>query len=62
VGEPIRRGILAEHWAGQIIEVATHSAYTVDSWFYEFGMPAIVMPLADWKSGRRPPGIMAGFR
>ena len=59
---PVRRGFFAEHWAGQIIETATRTTYTVDSWFYDFGMPAIVMALDDWRSGRRPPGIMAGFR
>jgi len=62
VGEPVKRGIFAEHWAATITEKAAPAVYTVDSWFYDFGMPAIVMGLSDWRAGRRPPGIMAGFR
>jgi hypothetical protein len=62
VNAPIRRGFFAEHWAGMITELSSGANFTVDSWFYEFGMPAVVMPLPDWKDGRRPPGIMAGFR
>ncbi|MDB5807594.1 MAG: hypothetical protein JWN73_4916 [Betaproteobacteria bacterium] len=62
VGEPVKRGIFAEHWAAQIVEQKSRAVYTVDSWFYDFGMPAIVMSIFDWRAGRRPPGIMAGFR
>jgi len=62
VGEPVKRGIIAEHWAATIVEPKSQAVYTVDSWFYDFGMPAIVMDLSDWQAGRRPPGIMAGFR
>jgi hypothetical protein len=59
---PARRGVFAQHWAAVLVERETGEAFTVDSWFYEFGTPAVVMPLADWKAGRRPPGIIAGFR
>lgn len=62
VGEPVRRGIFAEHWAAQLRERGANGVYTVDSWYYEFGMPAIVMSLADWRRGIRPPGISMGFR
>jgi len=62
VSVPVQRGIIAQHWAAQIVEQKSRAVYTVDSWFYDFGMPAIVMSLADWRAGRRPPGIMAGFR
>lgn len=62
VGEPVKRGIFAEHWAAQLRERGGNGVYTVDSWFYEFGMPAIVMSMADWRRGIRPPGISMGFR
>ena len=62
VATPVQRGIIAQHWAAQIVEPKSQAVYAVDSWYYDFGMPAIVMTLADWRTGRRPPGIMAGFR
>jgi len=62
VGEPVRRGIFFEHWAAQLRERGASGVHTVDSWFYEFGMPAVVMSLKDWQGGLRPPGITAGFR
>jgi len=62
VGLMVKRGFFAEHWAGLITEHASGARYTVDTWFYEFGMPAVVMSLPDWQGGLRPPGIMAGFR
>lgn len=61
VGAPVRRGFVAEHWAATLVE-HNGKSYTVDSWFYDFGTPAIVMSLEDWRAGHRPPGIMAGFR
>jgi len=62
VGEPVKRGFFAEHWAAQLRERGASGVHTVDTWFYEFGMPAVVMPLADWLRGTRPPGIAMGFR
>jgi hypothetical protein len=62
VNAPIRRGFFAEHWAGMITELSSGANFTVDSWYYDFGMPAVIMALPDWKDGLRPPGIMAGFR
>jgi len=62
VGLAVKRGFFAEHWAALINERKGGAHYTVDSWFYDFGMPAVVTPLPDWLDGLRPPGIMAGFR
>jgi hypothetical protein len=62
VGTAVKRGFFAEHWSAQLIEQASGTAYAIDSWFYDFGMPAAVMPVADWRAGQRPPGIRAGFR
>ena len=58
----VRRGFFAEHWAAQVVEKGSGDAYAVDSWYYDFGMPAVVMPLPVWQGGKRPPGIIAGFR
>jgi hypothetical protein len=62
VGGTVKRGFFAEHWSAQLIEVPAGTAYAVDSWYYELGMPAVVMPLSAWRAGQRPPGIMTGFR
>jgi len=62
VGAPVKRGFFAEHWTAQLVQREGGQAYAVDSWFYDFGMPAIVMALPDWRAGQRPPGIEAGFR
>ena len=62
VGAPVKRGFFAEHWTAQVTAREGGAAYAVDSWYYDFGMPAIVMALPDWRAGQRPPGINAGFR
>jgi len=62
VGAPVKRGFFAEHWTAQLVERDNGAAFAIDSWFYDFGMPAIVMALPDWRAGHRPPGINAGFR
>ena len=35
-------------------EAAQVLRFAVDSWFFENGRPAVVMPLAQWKSGESP--------
>ncbi len=62
VGGMVKRGLFFEHWAAELTERASGAAYAVDSWYYEPGTPAVVMPLPAWRAGQRPPGIMAGFR
>jgi hypothetical protein len=32
------------------------SAFVVDSWFFDNGHPAAVMPLIDWMEGKTPDG------
>ena len=49
-----RMRFLAEHWAGQVIERATGAVYAVDSWYFDHGEPAVVMPERDWRWGRDP--------
>lgn len=62
VGSILGRGWVAQHFAAQIVEKESNAPYAVDSWYYDFGMPAIVMAAREWRGGQRPPGIMAGFR
>jgi hypothetical protein len=42
------------HTTAVIHEIATGSRYAVDSWFYDNGLPAAVVPFAEWKSGYVP--------
>ncbi|MFZ3087839.1 MAG: hypothetical protein WA123_07225 [Methylotenera sp.] len=43
------------HTTAVIHELATGERYAVDSWFYDNGFPATVVPFALWKSGYIPP-------
>lgn len=43
------------HSTAVIHEIATGDRYAVDSWFYDNGFPASIVPLALWKSGYIPP-------
>lgn len=60
--EPAQRPylLIATHYSAQIEEVAPAQAgeaparYAVDSWFFDNGKPAAVMPLARWLHGEYP--------
>ena len=56
VGEPARRVryFVAEHWSARIIDSASDGEFVVDSWFFDLGAPAVVMPLAAWRAGDDP--------
>ncbi len=49
-----RRFFFAEHWAARIRERETQKAYVVDSWFFDNGRPAAVLPVKDWLAGSTP--------
>ncbi len=55
-----RRFLIFEHYSAQIEEVAPAKAgelpghYVVDSWFFDNGRPAAVMPLLRWQWGASP--------
>jgi hypothetical protein len=56
-----RRFLIFEHNAARIEEIEPGAAgdganYVVDSWFFDNGQPAVVMPLALWQSGESPNG------
>lgn len=42
------------HTTAVIHEIATGDRYAVDSWFYNNGFPAAIVPFALWKSGYIP--------
>lgn len=68
--EPVlrHRVLIFDHFAAQIEEVeqpvtagegglgVLPGRYVVDSWFFDNGQPAAVMPLANWRAGESPNG------
>ena len=65
VREPVLRlrFFVFAHYSALIEEVDKTSAasaderdYVVDSWFFDNGQPAVVMPLAQWQAGEFPHG------
>lgn len=57
VAEPALRFaflFLGEHWSATITERDSAQYFAVDSWFFDPGTPAPVVPLAAWKAGFDP--------
>ena len=65
--EPVLRHriLIFDHFSAQIEEIddstlaaegAPPGRYVVDSWFFDNGQPAAVMPLANWQAGESPNG------
>ncbi|MCX7626905.1 MAG: hypothetical protein N2Z69_00585 [Methylophilaceae bacterium] len=46
--------IFGRHSSAVIAERASGERYAVDSWFYDNGQPAVVLPLKLWSGGWRP--------
>ena len=42
------------HTTAAIAEVKSGALYAVDSWFYDNGVPAVIVPLELWKTGWKP--------
>lgn len=52
-----RRGYFLDRWphsTAAIEENASKQRYAVDSWFYDNGSPAVIIPLEQWKDGWKP--------
>jgi hypothetical protein len=49
-----RRFLIFQHWAARIRERETGKVYVVDSWYFDNGHPALVMPVEDWLAGKTP--------
>jgi hypothetical protein len=41
---------LSDHWAGQLIDRGDAQSYAVDAWYFDHGVPALVLPTARWRS------------
>lgn len=60
VNEPVLRTnfLVLEHYSAQIEDLQVLADepqhYVVDSWFFDNGQPAAVMPLQDWLAGEGP--------
>ena len=52
-----RRGFFISGWphsTASIMDIETKQRFAVDSWFYDNGVPAEILPLELWKSGWKP--------
>jgi hypothetical protein len=49
-----RGGVILAHNTAVLREIATGQRYAVDSWFYDNGAPAVVLPLQTWLNGWEP--------
>jgi hypothetical protein len=62
-GERARRFaflVFGEHWTATLVENDSGQAFAVDSWFFDPGFPAMVVPLARWKEGYDPGNKFSG--
>jgi hypothetical protein len=58
-----RGGVILAHNTAVLRELATGRRYAIDSWFYDNGAPAMVLPLQTWLDGWEPgdgPSLAAG--
>lgn len=56
VGMPANRivDLVNAHNTAVVVDRTTDISYAIDSWFYDNGTPAIVLPLAMWRAGWDP--------
>ena len=56
--EPVERTrfVFAVHWAARMRDLETQRVYAVDSWYFDNGHPAAVLPVEDWFAGKDPDG------
>lgn len=56
VGMPANRiiDLVDAHNTAVVVDRATGISYAVDSWFFDNGTPAVVLPLVVWRSGWDP--------
>jgi len=46
--------VVAVHWGARIRELETQQVYVVDSWYFDNGHPAAIVPLGEWLGGWHP--------
>lgn len=49
-----RRGLIFDHWTAVIAERDSGEKFAVDSWFFDHGEAAAVLPFEEWLDGRDP--------
>ena len=54
--------VFGEHWAASVTETATGGRYAVDSWFFDPGVPAVVVALERWRAGFDPDQTAESWR
>lgn len=57
VGDTHTRGFFLNGWphtAASVRETGSKAVYIVDSWFYDNGEPAVILPLQRWQDGWKP--------
>jgi len=42
------------HSSAVIRDTSANTQFAVDSWFYDNGVPPVIVPLSEWKAGYRP--------
>ncbi len=54
--DPVKRAplLVNDHWTARIVEKKTGQEFAVDSWFFDNGHPAFVVPLDEWRNGAEP--------
>ena len=53
--QPFLNGSKWWHQTAVIEEIENGKKYAVDSWFFDNGAPAAIVPLKEWKNGWHPP-------
>ena len=46
--------LISDHWTARVAEHGTGAEFSVDTWFFEPGVPAVIMPIAEWRAGGVP--------
>ena len=46
--------LISDHWTARVAEHGTGAEFAVDTWFFDPGVPAVIMPIADWRAGGEP--------
>lgn len=56
VAPPLRRSKfgIVHHWTARVAEIDSGAEFAVDSWFFDPGVPAVIMPIAEWRAGGKP--------
>ena len=56
VAPPLRRSryLVVDHWTARVAEFDSGAEFAVDTWFFDPGVPAVIMPIAAWRAGGEP--------